>query len=269
MKRRLGRILMSVLLGVLSTIGVAWLLSYLNWWSYPKEAAVPTLFVEDDAAWQVTTWRRIGAARASSRLVWRKDDPSEVVRIVDPEEDSRGEVWVLKDERATVFLGDVRYAKGMCSGWKDVPLWSAARRREWPLTNPFDGRRAVALDCAWGWPFLAMRYTEHRVHGSPSARSWDVTRGDLTLPSMPRSPSWQPPRRVPLLPISLGFAIDMAVYGLLWLGVIESVIRRLARGRRKKRMRRGLCPACGYDLRAAGHERCPECGEGVPADPGR
>jgi hypothetical protein len=38
--------------------------------------------------------------------------------------------------------------------------------------------------------------------------------------------------------------------------------RRRARGQRSRRAR-GLCPACGYDLRGAEHERCPECGAGA------
>lgn len=33
--------------------------------------------------------------------------------------------------------------------------------------------------------------------------------------------------------------------------------------RRRSRVLRGLCPTCGYDLRGAEHERCPECGQVV------
>ena len=35
--------------------------------------------------------------------------------------------------------------------------------------------------------------------------------------------------------------------------------------RARTRRRRGLCPACGYDLRGLESERCPECGAGEKA----
>lgn len=37
--------------------------------------------------------------------------------------------------------------------------------------------------------------------------------------------------------------------------------------RRERRRRDGLCPACGYDLRAhSPGQKCPECGQPIPAD---
>jgi hypothetical protein len=39
----------------------------------------------------------------------------------------------------------------------------------------------------------------------------------------------------------------------------------LKRSKRNKRMSQGLCPKCGYDLRAT-HTKCPECGQSKPAD---
>ncbi len=61
---------------------------------------------------------------------------------------------------------------------------------------------------------------------------------------------------VPLWPLWPGFAINTAFYAvlvwMLWLSPI--VVRRVIR------RKRGHCIKCGYDLRGAEHEACPECG---------
>ncbi len=61
---------------------------------------------------------------------------------------------------------------------------------------------------------------------------------------------------LPLRLLWLGFAINTAFYAvlllMLWLSpfFVRRVIRR----------KRGRCIKCGYDLRGAAHEACPECG---------
>ncbi len=67
-------------------------------------------------------------------------------------------------------------------------------------------------------------------------------------------------RLLPLRPLWPGFAVNAIFYAaILWLAIPGPfALRRLIRQRR--RQRRGLCPACGYDLRHGEHEACPECG---------
>ncbi len=61
---------------------------------------------------------------------------------------------------------------------------------------------------------------------------------------------------VPLWPLWPGFAINTVFYAaILWLPFAPFQLRRY------KRVKRGHCIKCGYDLRGAEHEVCPECGE--------
>jgi hypothetical protein len=63
--------------------------------------------------------------------------------------------------------------------------------------------------------------------------------------------SW---KTLPVRPIWPGFALSSFGYATLW----AAVCVLLARARRWRRRRRGLCARCGYD--AHGLPGCPECG---------
>jgi hypothetical protein len=62
-----------------------------------------------------------------------------------------------------------------------------------------------------------------------------------------------------------GYLVGMPFYLVPTLIIIWSV-RKLVARKRRGRIARGLCPSCGYDLRAT-PERCPECGTAVAPKP--
>ena len=63
-------------------------------------------------------------------------------------------------------------------------------------------------------------------------------------------------RALPLRPIWPGFAVNTIFYAtLLWLFIFAAYALR-----RRARRKRGLCVACGYDLRGNLPQGCPECG---------
>ena len=65
--------------------------------------------------------------------------------------------------------------------------------------------------------------------------------------------------------LGAGFAtthVAAPFWALALATAVVPVLRILRRVLRRRLQRRGLCPSCGYDLRAS-PERCPECGEVV------
>lgn len=63
-----------------------------------------------------------------------------------------------------------------------------------------------------------------------------------------------------------GAAVPTWFFALLGVIIALPPARALRRARLLRlRRARGLCPSCGYDLRGAEHERCPECGASVEA----
>ena len=112
---------------------------------------------------------------------------------------------------------------------------------------------ALPTHYAAGWPLCCL-------HGARLPRDQFV--------SAMAAPEWLHPRRdffdaraLPLRPIWPGFAINTIFYAtILWLLIPGPFVLR-----RYIRRKRGLCVACGYDLRHAEHDACPECGAAIPS----
>ena len=114
---------------------------------------------------------------------------------------------------------------------------------------------------AAGWPFRTAYATRVLARGVQHETgvfhaSWMPYRED---------PYWLPlyGRFLPLVPIWPGFAINTVFYAVvLWLLFAAPVALR-----RRRRIKRGLCPKCAYPVGTWGAERCTECGARHEAKP--
>ncbi len=118
---------------------------------------------------------------------------------------------------------------------------------------------------ASGWPCLSF-WSGREVVGTAAIgnttaeRGVTITNGHL-LPGEGRrnAMDYHNLRVLPLAVLWRGFLINTLFYGmvfwLLWSAPFAT--------RRLIRKRRGHCLKCGYDLRHAEHEVCPECGAGA------
>jgi hypothetical protein len=142
------------------------------------------------------------------------------------------------------------------------------------LDRPFKGVQVVEA----GWPFKSLRWTEWfasegngvtrlRVSGQGPLLQRSATPffpGSLSNFGWAAGPVW---RRLPLDPIWPGLAADTALVAATLLAFIILPIRLLLTFRRKRRLARGACPRCGYDLRGRTSSTCPECGSTADAGP--
>ena len=161
--------------------------------------------------------------------------------------------------------------------WEQVILWGAPdsfRLSEfhpslpkWVQPEPDDAAEQSAvvyqvLD-ARGWPALSMRsgYQSVRPVGGPGEAR--VLHGIALEPTPDFDFRIGMFSLIPTVPIWPGFAINTVFYGVIvWLLFAGPFVLR-----RWRRIRRGLCPKCAYDLRGTPSDAtaCPECGEAVPS----
>ncbi len=105
---------------------------------------------------------------------------------------------------------------------------------------------------ARGWPRHSLSSAQYRFRSFPVDTRWGLQTTLRSFSVGGRSVACI----LPLRPIWPDFAINTLFYAaILWLVIPGPfALRRFAR------RRRGLCVACGYDLRHADHNACPDCG---------
>jgi hypothetical protein len=130
-----------------------------------------------------------------------------------------------------------------------VPSWSR-------LHLESDLEWTIAIEDGRGWPSIALCSETNMVMLPSGGHSGTVQFGIATR----RTGDPRLYRVMPLRPIWAGFAINTIFYAAILWGMFALPLAL----RRRRRVKRGLCPACGYDLRGSASQNCPECGAAIP-----
>ena len=156
-------------------------------------------------------------------------------------------IGVLADERASQRIRAVPV--------QPPPRWSRFAN---PLGPPLE-----MCEQATGWPMLALASTQ--VPGRRTAQVQRLEGIDLGPPPASRFGRGVVVlhRMLPTRPLWPGFAVNSLLCTALWwivLAMLVWVIRIIHRWPARRRVKRGRCPNCGYDLRGKLDAGCSECG---------
>lgn len=167
---------------------------------------------------------------------------------------AQGAAWLYRRDES---FGAVRlrgeFASASAAGDRMVistvppPSWSAMS-----VAAPRNSKITSNWEEAFGWPMPAMMATIH--DNGMSVKYQNVI--DLG----PHPTDWGMRLFLPTKVIGPGTVIDTLAFALLWWLLLMLPLMLLRRFGRWRRMRRGRCPACGYDLRGKLDAGCSECG---------
>jgi hypothetical protein len=225
------RLAASVLAGAVLTVAVAWACAMWSPAPLSRQTQLEVIEIGPDAK-----GRSLHTVRPSRRML--RMFKREVFRghvIVGTEQANTGGGFRVLRVDMHNFLGAERSVCVLEAGWPSMGLASIGT---YPTGRNMREVMLFGWRFSWSWSLPIPEGIDGRDLEAPMGFGRDK-------------------RRLPLLPLWPGFALDTAFYGaltfLLWSA--PGVLRR------RSRRRRGACPACGYDLKggsAAG--KCPECG---------
>ncbi|MFG0283575.1 MAG: hypothetical protein ACF8R7_04070 [Phycisphaerales bacterium JB039] len=244
--RLLRRCLLCAILGLITSVAVAWGLSVP--WDLTrlfKEPHAQGYAVVDEVIVDLSVRRGVG---------WR----TELWRLIDtkapgPQHDEVREIARSLEER----IIPLRQAATITE-----PPWSLDERaaEDPPIVN-MGGDDVSVLYNSFGWPLTSVG----------STRRLDYTRREGVIPPVESHAAvltlpWRRPHaltgmpdnvRLPLRPLP-GLLLNTIFYGLLW------ALLLFAPGAIRRRIRRakGRCPKCGFSLAGQPQPGCPECGHG-------
>ena len=239
MKRRLFKLALLLFLGAIVNVAVAWGLA----WKLDVTRGHTTVknLIEAEVGketpyhlWGVYRLKRPGAMRVFSYHMTASTGSS----------DGRDPGSLLPSWNQDYFLEIQRdewnkFARMQDGrGWPMLALWGQAVADSKMSSQPF---------CEVEYAILLTDFIDRTLFSFGPSAFLSLYREVSTL--------WQV-RFLPLHPIWLGFAINTVFYAaLLWIvtlgpGTARRIIRR----------KQGRCINCGYDLRHADHNACPECG---------
>ena len=248
MKRWTLRISLWLLLGVATTVGVAWggalvspqfqflyqmIYRYASWEMRADRTAMSVQVVssgnyDPDAASR--------AAKLLQRLPGNEHDEVDILdRVPFEERAAQLPSWgaFTRVTRSTMPTGNWS-ERGECYGWPLPAMWNFHRRM-----NGVTDVVGITIQRARS---SAMRITDDEVR---IERTRSGQRGSLLLPTRVYWP---------------GFLIDTLCYAAAWCVLLVGLRAGVMMTRRTIRKRRGQCMNCGYDLRGDRAGGCPECG---------
>ena len=220
MKKRLTTVAIFLLAGAVVNVAVAW--GCAEWLGF------------NPGNWQY--WAVSGeVAPARLFIVFEQPGYRAVSTVLDPSQESIDyAIEVRKDRIETpvpqAWLTEITDYDPMCVSRFDAYGWPAR-----------------SLWCGYSFLFQQRQWRVSTFFGAVQLAAFAPSISD---------PIWHRHHVLPYWPIWKGVVTNSVFNaGILWLLICGPLaLRRLIR------RRRGLCPACGYDLRHAEHGACPECG---------